>query len=324
MPNPLTRFDLNLLVALDALLSERHVTRAADRLYVSQPAMSGMLQRLRDQFDDLLLVKVGREMEITPKGAALQARVREALVGLRDLLESDVSFDPATARRHFRVAMSDYCGEVFLPSLARIFSERAPSLQIWTENIGSDTLERLAAGDIDLCIATDDTRLMGRGHSGYSMKTQVLFDDEYVCVVWNDYIPSRNTLSLEIFQSSHHAQTKFHSHTMTIEEDAFREAGIHLETRVQIPSFSSLFRLLPGTDMVATVQKRMADLFVPTLPLRMLAPPICIPPLHEAMIWHPRSELDPGHAWLRDRCVEVGTALGGAGSVAHDGSHRES
>lgn len=202
------------------------MTRAADRLYVSQPAMSGMLQRLRDQFDDLLLVKVGREMEITPKGAVLQARVREVLVNLRDLLESDVSFDPGTARRHFRIAMFDHCGEVFLPLLARLFSERGPSLQIWTENIGSDTVERLAAGDVDLCITTDDARLMGRGRTGYGLNTRILFGDEYVCVAWDGHRAIGETLSLEVFKASHHAQTKFHSHTMTIEENAFRKAPV--------------------------------------------------------------------------------------------------
>ena len=309
MQNPLTRFDLNLLVALDALLSERHVTHAAERLYVSQPAMSGMLQRLREQFDDALLVRVGREMEVTPKGRVLKERVQEALRILRDLLESQLSFDPATGHRSFRIVMSDYCTEVFLPALLRRLSVQAPSLQIWTENIGYDSYERLASGEVDLCIATDDERLMAHGRRTYGFRSAFLFADEYVCVFSADHPLVGPELTLETFKACHHARTKFSSTTVTVEENAFRDAQMDLQVRVLIPSFSSVFRLLPGTDMIATVQRRIADLYVPTLPLRMSAPPLRIPALQEALVWHPRNEADPAHAWLRAACVEVAAQL---------------
>ena len=236
MQSSLTRFDLNLLLALDALLTERHVTRAAERLYVSQPAMSGMLQRLREQFGDQLLVRVGREMEITPKGQALRARVHDLLTDMRELLEAEPHFDPFTAKRSFRVVMSDYCASVFLPRLTRVLSETAPYIQVWTENVGADSYERLLNGDVDLCISTDEGQLMSHGRA-YDFKSALLFSDDYVCVLWQDHPSVHQELSLELFKASRHAMTKFASSTMTIEENAFQQAGVTVEARVLIPSF---------------------------------------------------------------------------------------
>lgn len=305
MHNPLARFDLNLLLALEALLAERHVTRAAERLYVSQPTMSGMLQRLREHFDDDILVRVGREMQPTPKAKALYEPLRDVLLGVRSMMETQPLFDPATARRVFRVLLSDYATIVFLPHVMRHLGQHAPHVQIAAHPISAGSYEHMESGEADLVIAPDDWRLMGALRQNEILNSMPLFSDRLVCVAAAGHPELGATLSLEEFCRLPHAVTRFDGKAMTIEEAALRRANIDFEAAVVTPHFSTLLSLLPGTRLLATVQERLLLALGGSSSLRAFEPPMMIPPLNEALLWHPRSDYDPAHVWIRQVFVDV-------------------
>jgi LysR family transcriptional regulator, nod-box dependent transcriptional activator len=309
MPNPLSRFDLNLLLALEALLAERHVTRAAERLYVSQPTMSGMLQRLREHFDDEILVRVGREMQPTPKAKALYEPLREVLLTVRGMMEAQPEFDPASTRRGFRLLLSDYATIVFLPRVVRYLGEHAPHTQLATEAIAANSNERMESGEADLVIAPDDWRLMGALRQDEGLNRVPLFSDRFVCVACAAHPELRESLSVEDFCRLPHAVTRFGGNAMTVEEAALRRANIDFEAAVVTPHFSSLLTLLPGTRLIATVQERLFKSLGATLPLRTFDPPVSIPSLNEALMWHPRNDYDPAQVWLRQVFIDIARSM---------------
>ncbi len=157
----LNKFDLNLLIALNALLQEKNVTRAAERVFVSQPAMSAALQKLRDYFRDQLLIRVGREMELTPRGLSLVEPVRDALLHVQATLGTQPSFDPATVERTFSISIRDYIVPRLMPGVFRRLLGDAPKVQCIVEELAQVSLSRLEHGDIDLCVAIDNPVLFG-------------------------------------------------------------------------------------------------------------------------------------------------------------------
>lgn len=309
MSNPLFRFDLNLLLALEALLAERHVTRAAERLYVSQPTMSGMLQRLREHFDDELLVRIGREMQPTPKAKALYEPLRDVLLTVRALMEAQPTFEPTTARRTFRLLLSDYAIVVLLPHVMRHLGKAAPHLQLACEAISADSYERMESGEADVVIAPDDWRLMGALRQNETLHSLPLFSDRFVCVACADNPLIAEQLSREDFCRLPHAVTRFGGNAMTVEEAALRRAEIEFEVAIATPHFFSLLSLLPGTSLIATVQERLFKMYGAALRLKAFEPPMAIPRLHEGLLWHPRNDYDPAHAWLRQVLIDTGRAL---------------
>lgn len=305
----LNRFDLNLLVALDTLLSERSVTRAADRLCITQPALSGSLQRLRYHFDDQLLVRVGREMELTPKARALIEPVRNALLQINTALETQAIFDPHTSERTFRIAMSDYCVHVFLPHVIRIMLTRAPHMRLITENVFGPSFSRLEGGDIDLIITHGDRRLFGREGIDADLMTVDLFDDDFVCAVASDH-PIETEMSMDDYLLYPHALVDFGANTRTVEEAEIERQGIVINDKFLVPSFGGLLYSLAGTQLIATVQRKLADLLAPNLAIRIVPSPVNLATLKETLIWHKRSNDDPGHMWLREILLEAGRVLG--------------
>ena len=155
----LRQFDLNLLLALDALLKEKNVTRAAERLFMSQPAMSGMLARLRQAFDDELLVRVGRNFELTEFAAAIAGRVHQCVVDLEELVDSKPHFSPAAETRAFSIAASDYAALLLFGPLMQRLSEAAPNVSVHFVRLDVDAGERIAACEIDFGILPAELEL---------------------------------------------------------------------------------------------------------------------------------------------------------------------
>lgn len=304
----LNRFDLNLLVALDTLLSERSVTRAADRLCVTQPALSGSLQRLRYHFDDQLLVRVGREMELTPKARALIEPVRNALLQINAALETQAIFDPYTSERTFRIAMSDYCVHVFLPHVVPNLMARAPHMRLVTENVFGPSFSRLEGGDIDLIITHGDRRLFGREGVDTDLMSTDLFQDDFVCAVAADH-PIDAEMTMDDYLLYPHALVDFGANTRTVEEAEIERQGIVINDKFLVPSFGGLLYALAGTQLIATVQRKLADLLAPNLAIRVMPSPVKLATLKETLIWHKRSNDDPGHIWLREILLEAGRML---------------
>jgi DNA-binding transcriptional LysR family regulator len=304
----LNRFDLNLLVALDMLLTERSVTRAADRLCVTQPALSGSLQRLREHFHDQLLFRVGREMELTPKARALIAPVRAALLKVESALEARATFEPANSERTFHISMSDYCALVFLPLVVRRIAVEAPRIRLVVENVFGPSFNRLVEGDIDLIITHGDRRLFGRNGTDAELLSENLFMDSFVCAVAADH-PISEKMTLADYVRYPHALAHFGAKLRTVEDADIERQGIAIKDMLLIPTFAGLLCQLPGTELIATLQRRLVVMMAKIVDVRIFEPPMPLSPLQETIIWHERNTDDPGHEWLRVLMRDIGRSM---------------
>ena len=300
-----SRFDLNLLRALDALLEERNVTRAAARSFVTQQAMSGALQRLRAHFDDQLLTRVGRHMELTALARSLAMPVRETLLAAQGALDTRPAFDPADATGTCRIAMTDYGQFVLLPLLLRRLAKAAPQMDCVVEPFTRASFDRVERGDLDFCLAAHDNRLYGSAKPGPRVKSEPMFYDDFVCVVDDRRTGVGNQITLDEYRMLRHNSVAFGGEINTIVEGAWAMSGADIRVAITAPTFSALIFMLPGTSMVATAQRRLAVALAPALGLRVLKCPLHIPVLQENLMWHQRSEQDPRHVFWRRLIKEV-------------------
>jgi LysR family nod box-dependent transcriptional activator len=294
----MARFDLNLLSALNALLTEKSVTRAAERLNVTQPTMSGMLQRLRCQFDDQLLVRNGRDMELTSFGGSLVETAREALRGIELLVHSQAVFDPATSTREFTLMASDYCTSIFLPQVVAHMATHAPGVRLIQQPIMAP-VERLMTGEIDLCITADDLSLFSMVCDGAEkLQSEPLFSDEFVCVVAQDH-PLNEHADLKELLSFPHVGVQMVGTLNTIEMASLRQLAPHYKPNFMVADFSLVACMVARSNLVGVIQARLAEVAARTLPVRAFRPPFEMPTLVEAMLWHSRHIHDPAHLWIR-------------------------
>jgi DNA-binding transcriptional LysR family regulator len=291
-------FDLNLLVALDALLTERNVTRAGSRLNLSQPAMSGALARLRHHFHDELLVSVGRsvgrQMQLTPAAEELVTPVREILQHVRVILGSKAAFEPATATRHFSMAVTDYVTEIVMADVLRTARRHAPGITFEFRPVGRRASEDLESGELDFLIAPEGYVSSGHPH-------EVLFDDTFTCVVWANNKTVGRTLTLEQYLDLGHVAVNVAGNEppRNYDEHYLRQCNCKRRIEISVPAFSLAPQLVVGTDRVATLTTRLAAKYAEILPLRLLPLPIDMPPMVEMLQWHKVYEWDPAHRWFR-------------------------
>ncbi len=293
----MARFDLNLLSALDALLNERNVTRAAERLSVTQPTMSGMLLRLRHQFDDQLLIRNGRGMELTHYAQSLIEPVRNALHGIEAIVKAEPTFDPNTSTRVFTLMASDYCTSIFLPQLVARVSATAPGVRLDIQALNAP-VERMLSGEIDLCISTDNTRLLCREVDEDKLQTEHLFSDGFVCVVAENH-PLGEGATLEEYLSYPHVGVQMAGVLTTIEAASLRRQVPNYKPAITVSEFSLVACMVSQSNLVGIVQQRLARVAGRTLPIRSFTPPFVTPGINETMLWHPRHMEDPAHIWLR-------------------------
>jgi len=288
---------------------EKNVTRAAERVYVSQPAMSAALQKLRDYFDDPLLVRVGRDMELTPRGLSLVEPVREALLRIQATLGTQVTFDPATLRRTFTVIVTDEAAPRVVPAVMKRLAREAPGIQCHIEQISQTSLTRLEYGDADLCLCLDILRLYGLRNFPETLRSIELRPVRWVCAVARDHPSVGEELTLEQYQALAHVFARPNGHTAPVEELVRRLLNMDLDVRASAQSLLELPFMLPGTPLAATLPERIATLVTPILPIKTLALPFDVLDSHEVLLWHKRNEPDPGHAWLRSLFIEVAREL---------------
>lgn len=293
------RLDLNLLVAFHTLARERSVSRAAERLNISQSGMSSALARLREFFNDDLFVQVGRGMALTPLAENLAGQVSDLLQRVQGLIDTQPVFDPRAIRRTVRIVASDYTVGVLLAPLIRGLRQDAPGLTLDISPPGSRSQLQLSQGDVDFLIFPSD--FMDEVHP-----RQQLFSDPYVCCVWSGNDRVGDGLTLEEFLAMGHVVVRFGAErTYTYEQRAFVRAGLTRNEVVSAPSFNALLPMLVGTDLVATVPLRLARLYDRILPLRLLPPPLEMPPLPETLQWCRAFAGDPTLCWVRNRIIEM-------------------
>jgi LysR family transcriptional regulator, nod-box dependent transcriptional activator len=305
----LNRFDLNLLIALDALLHEKNVTRAAERVFLSQPAMSASLQKLRDYFQDPLLVRVGRDLELTPRARSLVQPVREALLKIQTTLGTQPTFDPATVRRTFTVIATDEAVPELVPRVLGRLAREAPQIQCHIEQVSQTSLTRLSYGEADLCLSLDITRLYGLQEFPETLKSLPLRPVHWVCVMCADQAIPGDAMTLADYQSLPHVFARPNGHAAPVEELVRRLIGMDLNVRATTQSLLELLFMLPGSPFVATVPERVARLVLPLVPLKIFALPFEALDGHEILLWHQRNELDPGNTWLRSLFIDVARQL---------------
>ncbi|WP_321857386.1 LysR family transcriptional regulator [Paraburkholderia tropica] len=297
------RLDLNLLVTLDALLAERRITRAAERLNLSQSAISGMLAKLRTYFDDELLVPVGKSLELTPLAMELVQPVRDLLLQVQTIVTIDPAFDPSNARRHFKIAVSDYAINVFMPGLIPRIEHVAPGITLEFMPQVGDSAEKLRRGEYDLLIIPEPFTAIGHPHTP-------LFQDSYTCVVWNGNENVGARLSIEEFESLDHVSALLGWPRAPTYDSRYLEArGVRRKIRVITSDFSSMASVLIGTSMIATMPGRLASELSRRLPLRVVEPPVTMPVMTEFLQWHEYREKDPCHRWLRERLLEAAAEI---------------
>lgn len=297
MPLQFNKFDLNLLRALDALLHQKSVTRAAEQLHVTQQAMSGSLKRLREHLNDELLVRIGQRLELTPLGNELMMPVREVLLQASLALMVVPSFDPAKARRRFRIALSDYTAFTIFPLVMARLASEAPGLECELYPVDDNAFVGLEHGDLDISIIPSYWRLTQQERP-QTVRTLPLFEDDTVCAIdasFHDF----DELTLERYLCLSHAAVRLNGSERTIVEDAWIRKGVFPRVVVSTLSFSSVVFMIPGTPLIATVQRRLGVGFARLLPIQLLECPISVEPLVVEMNWHARSDNDPAHLYLR-------------------------
>lgn len=297
------RLDLNLLMALDALLDERNITRAAARVNVSQSAMSGMLARLREFFEDDLLAAVGRNMELTVLGRQLVGQVRDLILHIHATVGMRVNFDPARETRCVRIMVSDYATEVFLNGvIARVLRD-APNMTLDLVPLTDDAAEKLRRGENDFLI-------IPRQFLDPEHPQRLLFEDRYSAVVWEGNTQVGTSLDAATYERmAHVAPMLGRPRTPTVEELMLNALNVRRRIRVTTCDFASMATALVGTELVATMHTRLALACARRLPIRVVQLPYDLPPIAECLQWHRFQENDPCHIWLRGIILEVARGL---------------
>lgn len=271
------KLDMNLLVVLDALLTECSVSRAAERVFLSTSATSNALARLREYFDDELLVQIGRRMELTPRAQALREPVRDILTRVEATVATQPTFDPATSNREFRIFVSEYTQLTLGRHLLALAHEQACTATIHFVQQSPNTQRELERGEADLLVIPE--RMTSPDHP-----TQLLFEDELVCLMWSGNPMAGSTLTRERYlECAHLVMVPPGLPGGSLEAIGMREQGLTRKIGSTTFSIAVMPSLLVGTDMLAISFRRLARQAVHTLPLVMKPSPVPLPRLRQTM-----------------------------------------
>lgn len=291
--NSLSGVDLNLLVVLDALLAERHVTRAALRINKTQPAVSHALARLRTLFDDPILVRSGGRLEPTARALELAEPLRQALSVLDGLMD-ERALDPMTSEREFRLSMSDYAADVLLPSLVGRLRQQAPRMALRLVSLGREAaLSAIQSGEIDLAVGVYPVAA-GADASGVCFAP--LFDDGFACLV--DEAAGPPLRSLDDYLSRPHVAVAASPQDVGEIDAALVALGRTRRVVVTLPHWSVAPALVKGTDLVLTAARRSL-LARRGQGLAIVDPPFTLAAVSLVQAWHVRRDFDAAHRWLR-------------------------
>jgi len=296
----LASLDLNLLRVLDALLRERHLTRAAKGLGLSQPAASHALSRLREHLGDPLFVRSSAGLVPTPRAAALAPTLHGAMLALSECVTGEPAFDPRTARNTFRISTADYGSFVMVPSLLELLSQKAPFVDVWVRSAFTEIFAELARGDSDVHVGP-----IAQGATAPGIRMIPLFEEEFVCVVRADHPRVGKALDLDTYADLPHVFVAPRGTPGGIVDVVLAKHKRTRRVAIAVPQFLLAPFLVSQSDMVVTIGRRVAEAFAKMLPLRVLEPPVKIPSFLTQLVWHERTERDTAHQWFRDRILDA-------------------
>lgn len=293
-PN-LSHIDLNQLLALQAILEERHVTRAATRASLSQPAMSRVLSRLRVALGDDLLVRSGVRYERTPRGDRLLQELEVLLPRLNAAIGGD-DFDPSTSQQRFRVTGTDYAAAVIVSGTVQICRKFAPGVHVevigWTE----DSYRYVEMGRCDVALGVGSVPTPPKG-----LKVEVLYHEHFVCLISADCKFKGKRFSLDEYLHRPHAVVATAEGQQTMIDRPLADLGKARNIVLQSPYFMATALNIVGTDLIFTAPMRLALELLKLSHFQQVLPPQEIGDFPYTMIWHPRLSGDSGHAWFRDQ-----------------------
>lgn len=284
--------DLNLLVIFDALMTERHVSRAAMRIPMSQPAMSNALGRLRHVFKDELFIRAGGAMEPTPRAQEIGEAVKLILRQAERLLSSDRLFEPGSAQRQFTVRMSDLIAYLVLPAMLDKLSGEAPGITLDVLHMSPErSIKALEADQLDLAIST-------QLRHGANVRSETLFPDQMVCIMRKDHPLAGARLTLTRFLQADHIRVAMSPTDIRFVDNVLAEMGSKRKVVTTVPNWLLLPPLLAKGQAIAVTSKRLAAQFGgASLVARPL--PFASPPFTWDMYWQRRYDNSPAHTWLR-------------------------
>ncbi|QCA06653.1 LysR family transcriptional regulator [Pantoea vagans] len=296
MKNDIRNLDLNLLKALDALLDEGSVTRAAQRLSLTQPAVSGMLIRLRDYFGDPLFVRTSHGMVPTLRANELSMPVKQILTDIAILLKKK-EFDPITAELTYTIAATDYALKAVVVPLMAELKQRAPYIKIAVRPVDNERMyQQLSRGEVDLALVTPQT-------TPEDLHGRALYEENYVCVARSHHpLAASSEMTLKKFCKQEHILVSLEGNFTGVTDEALAKLSLTRRVGMSVNSFQVIPDILRVTDMIAVVPHRMVltsnDLIILPLPLK-------VPGFTKSMAWHERTHRDPSHQWVRALCAKV-------------------
>jgi DNA-binding transcriptional LysR family regulator len=294
-------FDLNLLVALDALLTEGSVTKAAARIGVTQSAVSHSLSRLRKLTGDELLVRGRDGMVPTIRAEAMRAPLRRALDELTGTLSSPRTFDPKTARVRAFIGTSDYAELVLLPGVMARLLRDAPGVELRVLTLGQDPASELAAGRLDFVIMPAQA-----GDDSQGVRGRQIFRDRFVCIARRAHPLARNkVLSLSAFAEAAHALVAPWGTEGGYVDDALARLGLQRKVAIAVPHFLVAPHIIASSDLLLTMAERVAAVVAEPLGLAVLSPPpeLELAGFTSSLLWHERTHEDLARRWIRDVIV---------------------
>ena len=291
MKADLRTLDLNLLKTLDALLDERSVTRAAARLSLTQPAVSGMLNRLRDYFDDPLFIRVPHGIVPTTRAEELATPIKRILADI-DMLLQPVAFDPLTANLTFTIAATDYALRAVVVPFIAALKTQAPGIRVRVVPVTPGSLvSQLEQGAIDVALITPHT-------TPDELHSRALYDERYVCMMRADHPNAGEPMTLDRFCALEHVLVSYEGDGFRgVTDSALEKIGRTRHVGLSVSSFLVLPDVLAISDMIAVVPERMAEnrsgMFVCDVP-------VAVPGFTKSMAWHGRNHRDRAQVWLRE------------------------
>lgn len=299
----LNRLDLNQLICLDALLAEKNVSRAAMRVNLSQPAMSAALARLRDYFDDPLLMRIGRSMVVTSFATTLVEPVRDVLLQAQALAARRPENDPAKIQRDITLVASDYMATVVLQDIMKRAASEAPGIRVNIRPVSEFFGELLDSGEVELMVSS--TAAFIPGHP-----SEKLFQEHYSCIAWSENPDIGEQISIDQYYELGHVAIEWgRGRILTHDQDASNKAQYRRRNEVTVSNFNMAPGFIVNTHRIATMQTRLAHAMVQQWPIKIVPCPIDIPPIEIGMQWNKHLTDDTALAWFRQLLRDIAKDL---------------
>lgn len=291
----LRRIDLNLLLVFDVLMQEKNVSRAAERVFLSQSAMSNALKRLREMLDDPILVRGAKGMQPTPRALALEAPVRSILQQVVRTLQPAQPFEPDTSRTRFIIGMNDYGENVVLPALAACLRQSAPNVELVVHMLTAEDPEPLLeTGQLSFIIGVETYSRVSK-----RLRSENWISDRLVCLVSQNHpLAAHQHINLKQFEELRHVYPSPLGLRTNIVETWLAEQGLQRSIAVTTRNYWIAAQIVSGSDYLLSVPFRVATNLMNHFPLCLLEPPKGFPVFRLNLIWHPLYESDPETQWV--------------------------